>query len=359
MPTITQLPEAATVTASDLIPVSQDGSARSVSVGTVLSSVQPAITVASPSLIGRTSLGAGGPEQVNIGKGLELTNTTLAANGADHANFAVLPNLVVESDLVVSNQGTPMLMPASLLRNLFTAGSNIIIGSDGTISSIATGGSASVSGLGSAIGGLGVVSSLSAQDLIAISQGGSDYGIRYANFLNGITIDQAQLAGPAQDTDAIWSAQGSNIMMRQNLAAIWTWIANKIPLYKAPVVELKNDTTLNTNDRNGRLLVCSQSMTLTPSMVTMGNGFICRVINVGSGNVTLEAHFVTSSGGYVIAPWQSAEIFCVTLLQWQFNIRCHGECSCGFLTRSGDWSFGDSTQPYNNHFNLAASNWRR
>lgn len=312
MPTITQLPEAATVTASDLIPVSQDGSARSVSVGTVLSSVQPAITVASPSLIGRTSLGAGGPEQVNIGKGLELTNTTLAANGADHANFAVLPNLVVKSDLVVSNQGTPMFMPASLLRNLFTAGSNIIIGSDGTISSIATGGSASVSGLGSAIGGLGVVSSLSAQDLIAISQGGSDYGIRYANFLNGITIDQAQLAGPAQDTDAIWSAQGSNIMMRQNLAAIWTWIANKIPLYKAPVVELKNDTTLNTNDRNGRLLVCSQSMTLTPSMVTMGNGFICRVINVGSGNVTLEAHFVTSSGGYVIAPWQSAEIFCVT-----------------------------------------------
>ena len=311
MPTIIQLPEATTVTASDLIPISQDGSVRSVSVGTVLSSVQPTIAIASPSLIGRTSLGAGGPEQVNIGEGLELTNSALAANGTDHANFAVLPSLVIESDLVVSNHGTPMLMPASLLRNLFTAGSNIAIGSDGAISSTAAGGSTSVSGLGSAIGTLEVVTSLSAQDLIAVSQAGSDHGIRYANFLNGITIDQAQLAGPADDTDTIWSAQASNIMMRQNLGSIWTWIVNKVPIYKIPVVELTNDTTLDASNHNGRLLICSQPITLTPLAATMGSGFMCRVINASTGNVMLGSHFITSSGSYIIAPWQFAEIFCI------------------------------------------------
>ena len=312
MPTITQLPEANTVTASDLLPVSQDGSVRSVSVGTVLSSVQPTITIASPSLIGRTSLGSGGPEQVNIGEGLGLTNAILAANGADHANFAVLPNLVVDSDLVVSDQGVPRLMPASLLRKLFIAGSNITIGSDGTISSMAAGGSTTASAQGSAIAALEVVTSLTAQDLVAVSQAGSDRGIRYANLLNGITIDQAQLAGPAEDTDTIWSAQASNIMMRQNLSAIWTWILTKIPSYKPPIVELTSNTTLDSNNHNGRLLICSQPITLMLSATTMNSGFMCKIINVSSGDVTLGNHFVTSSGASMIAPWQSAEVFGIT-----------------------------------------------
>ena len=312
MPTITQLPEATIVTASDLMPISQDGSARSVSIGTILGSVQPTITVASPSLIGRTSLGSGGPEQVNIGQGLELSNTTLLANGVDHASFAPLSNLSIEADLVVSNQGTPMLMPASLLRNLFTAGSNIIIGSNGTISATATGAVASVSGLGSAIGALGAVTSLSPQDLIAVSQGGFDHAIQYSSFLNGITIDQAQVAGPAEDSDTIWSAQSSSVMVRQNLGAIWTWIVSKIPAYKAPVVELTADTTLDANNHNGRLLICSQPITLTPLASAMGNGFMCRVVNVSNVNVNLSNQFITSSGGHILAPWQSAEVLYVT-----------------------------------------------
>ena len=43
MPTISQLPSLADVTAADAIPVSQNGATHSVSVGALLASAQPAI----------------------------------------------------------------------------------------------------------------------------------------------------------------------------------------------------------------------------------------------------------------------------------------------------------------------------
>ena len=80
MPTISQLPIAAEVTAADEIPVSQAGVTHSVSIGTILASTQPAIISDPGTLLGRISLGAGGPETITVGTGLLLNGGTLAVS---------------------------------------------------------------------------------------------------------------------------------------------------------------------------------------------------------------------------------------------------------------------------------------
>ena len=86
-------------------------------------------------LLGRTSIGSGGPEQVDVGLGISLAGATLVADGLDHAVFPVISSLPIGSELVISNQGSPMLMQASLLRGLFSAGQNVAIDPNGVISS--------------------------------------------------------------------------------------------------------------------------------------------------------------------------------------------------------------------------------
>jgi hypothetical protein len=308
MPTISQLPASSIVSAQDEVPISQGGGAHSVSVGALLASTQPAIIVGSPSLIGRKSLGSGGPEQVNVGVGISLAGGTLVADGLDHAGYPALPNLASESDLVISNQGSPMLMQTSLLRGLFSAGSNIAIDANGTISATASAPASSVTQFGTPIAGMPVVAGLAAQDLVAASQSGSACAITYSNLIGGVTIDQAPPANPASDSDTIWAAQGTNVMASQNFAAIWTWIAGKLPNYKNPVVEISTNTNLDATLHNGRTLICSQAITLTPLISNMGSGFHCMVINASAGTVTLGSGFLTSNGSFTLMPWQSASV---------------------------------------------------
>jgi hypothetical protein len=257
MPTITQLPPAGSVSPADVIPISQGGTVNAASVGELLLSAQPVITVQSPSLLGRTSLGPGGPEQINVGVGLNLSGGTVAATGADHASYPLTPSLSLGSDLVISNQGSQMLMPTEFLRGLFSAGPNISIAGDGVISTTAGGTVSSPALLGSAIGSLQVVSSVSAQDLIPVGQAGADHAVTYANFLSGITIDKAAAAGPSADSDTIWIAQSTNIMESQSLGAIWVWIAGKLPTYKLPVVEIT--ANINLDHRSQRTYTGLQS----------------------------------------------------------------------------------------------------
>jgi hypothetical protein len=306
MPTISQLPATITVSAADELPISQGGIARATSVGVLLASAQPAIIVDALSLLGRTSIGSGGPEQVNIGIGMSLFGGTLVADGLDHGQFPLTSGFSTESDLVISNQGSPMLMQASLLRGLFSAGENVSIDPNGVIST-AAGATPENS-----IGELQVVAGLAAQDLVAISHSGSDYAIAYSNFLDGVTIDQAQAAAPAGDSDTMWVAQGSNVMVSQTLSAIWIWTSNKLPTYKIPIVEITTNTNLDTTVHNGRILVCSQPVTLTPLTTNMGAGFQCTLINASEGNITLGSDFVSSNGNFILTPWQSATLCCAT-----------------------------------------------
>ena len=116
---------------------------------------------------------------------------------------------------------------------------------------------------------------MAASDLVAISQGGADHTISYGNLLDGLTIDLAQPAIAATDTDALWVAQGSNTMLRQTFSAVWSWLTTKLTSYRLPVVEITHDTTLDATLHNGRILVCSQPITLTPLLLNLGNGFFC------------------------------------------------------------------------------------
>ena len=136
MPTISQLPEATATTAQDELPVSQSGITRYVTVGELLSETQPAIVVPSGVVLGRASLGPGGPESISLGAGLALESATLVANGGDQASYPIRSSLVLTDDAVINASGTPMLLPLELLNELYSAGSNIEISSGGTISSV-------------------------------------------------------------------------------------------------------------------------------------------------------------------------------------------------------------------------------
>jgi hypothetical protein len=311
MPTISQLRPASQVTAADEVPVSQSGATMSVSVGALLASTQPAIMAPTGSLLGRVSLGAGGPEPIAVGSGLQIASETLIATGADHAEFAAESVLTPTDQAVVNSAGTPKLVELALLRGLFSPGQNISIDSSGTISAAvaqgASGGTASYS-----ITALPPVLTIGSTDLVGISQGGKDHTIAYANLINGQTIDQAQQAGAAADSDTLWVGQGGSTTLRQSLSAIWTWIAAKLSTYSPPVLEITANTTLSPTQHGSHLLICSQPVTISPPAAGAGPGFQCEVINLSSGNVTFATGIITSSGTAALPAGQAAGLYSAT-----------------------------------------------
>jgi len=300
MPTISQLRSLSAVDPADELPVSHSGATQSISVGTLLSGLQPAILAPTGTLLGRESLGSGGPEPISIGVGLGLQSSALSATGADHAGFPNKTILDLSDQAVISSNGSPMLLDLSLLRGLFAAGSNIIINSSGTISA-ATGAVTPGGNYGAYnIDSLPVVTTISANDLVGISQAGAANSITYQNFLDGLTINEVPAAVATSGSDTTWVAQGGDTMVCQTFSAIWAWIAANQPSYKCPVVEIATDTTLDGTVHNGRILVCSQPITLTPVFANMGSGFACSVINLSGADVMFGAGIVSSTGILVL-----------------------------------------------------------
>lgn len=243
MPTIQQLPTADTVDAADEIPVSQEGVTRAVSVGTLLSSTQPAILAPTGVLLGRVSIGDGGPESVAIGNGLELSSGTLTAAGF--------------------------------------------------IGAIQTG-------------------TISSDDFVYISQGGSNKTITLANLLEGETIDQGQLASLPSDSDSFWVGQGSSTMLVQSFSALWTWILGHLPGWKRTVMEIGTTTQLDGSIHNNAILICSHPVAINPAFSTQGDGFTCTIVNASSGTVTLGSGFTTSSGAASIPVGQVGHVIAGT-----------------------------------------------
>ena len=106
MPTIDQLAPATAASDNDELLVSQSGIARKVTRAQVLAGVQPQLAISSGTLLGRTSGGTGGPEQISIGANLTLTNGALSAS-ATPFNVASLTagTVPASSDLVPLGQG--------------------------------------------------------------------------------------------------------------------------------------------------------------------------------------------------------------------------------------------------------------
>ncbi|MEO9191534.1 MAG: fibronectin type III domain-containing protein [Acetobacteraceae bacterium] len=236
-------------------------------------------------LLGRISLGPGGPEPVVVSTGLGLEAGSLVATGADHATFPVATATSGTDQIVLASNGAPKLLSLTTLQGwLGTGASNATLNLES----------------------LPLASSLGSGDLVAVSQNGSAAAISYANLLDGETIDQAAPALPAGDTDTFWVSQGSSTLVRQTFASIWGWADAKLPTYKLPVVELSTSTTLDGTVHNGRILVCSQPITLSPAFVNMGSGFCCEVLNVSVGSVVFGPGITTSTGQSVLPPLQMA-----------------------------------------------------
>lgn len=148
MPTIMQLPQVREVNPQDEVLINQTGIASTATVAQIQNGLQPAIMAATGMLLGRVSLGPGGPESVDVGPGLVLSAGTLAANGTDHSGFALESVLNTSDHLVVNSNNGPRLLPLPLLRGLFSAGPNVVIDPNGTISSFGSGGAASAGPVG-------------------------------------------------------------------------------------------------------------------------------------------------------------------------------------------------------------------
>jgi len=155
MPTIKQLPAATSVNATDVLPISQGGSTKALTVAQLLSSTQAALSLASGKLLGRASSTAGGPEVLGVGPGLQVDSGMVLATGADHASLRLVPGLGSGDEVIVNSSGAPGRMPANALRGLFSAGLGVTI-VDGVISASATGGYALPVATTSTLGGVKV-----------------------------------------------------------------------------------------------------------------------------------------------------------------------------------------------------------
>jgi len=155
MPTIKQLPAATSVNATDVLPISQGGSTKALTVAQLLSSTQAALSLASGKLLGRASSTAGGPEVLGVGSGLQVNSGMVLATGADHTSLGLVPGLGSGDEVIVNSNGAPGRMPAIALRGLFSAGPGVTI-VDGAISASGTGNYALPVATTSTLGGVKV-----------------------------------------------------------------------------------------------------------------------------------------------------------------------------------------------------------
>ena len=272
MPTIAQLPGAAQApSTADYIPVDQSVSGThttgKITLGDLLS-----LLAASNMLPVSMYSGTGAP-----------TGGTGSVNGDGYVN-------VQNGDLWQYATGSGWTKAGSLLGPEGVAGSQGPAGPSYSITEQST------------------VTSMAGTDLLGISQGGADRTITLANALNGETINQGTPAQPVSTTDTFWTGQGGGTMVVQNFASVWSWIVRQFPGYFLPVVELTSNAQLDSSAHNGRLIICSQPITITAGG-TMGSGFQCTIINVSSGTCNLSGFTATSSGGGTLTPGQSAIIY--------------------------------------------------
>jgi hypothetical protein len=133
-----------------------------------------------------------------------------------------------------------------------------------------------------------------------------------STLLGGETVDQLQPAALAADTDKLAVDQGGTALVRQTMAAIWSYIQGKLPIALQPVVELTTNTVLDAAAHNHAILVCSQPVTLSANFENMGSGFVCDVLNLSSGVVTMGTGITVGSGVTGLPTQMAARIVAVS-----------------------------------------------
>jgi hypothetical protein len=144
---------------------------------------------------------------------------------------------------------------------------------------------------------LATVLTMAGTDEVAIVQGGADKNITLASLLNGETIDLLTAAGSASDTDTIMTGQGGgNVLTRQSLAGLWTWVVTHLPGYKLPVLEITANLTVDATYNGKILVVTSSGVVISPNFSLMGAGFECEIVTSGSGTVVWGSGVTATNG---------------------------------------------------------------
>lgn len=105
MPTIDQLPPATAAADTDMFMGSQGGIVRKISRAQITSGYQSSLTLASGSVLGRSSSGVGSPEVLTVGANLTVSAGILSANAAPYEVSALTGGMVPASyDLVPLGQ---------------------------------------------------------------------------------------------------------------------------------------------------------------------------------------------------------------------------------------------------------------
>ena len=146
------------------------------------------------------------------------------------------------------------------------------------------------------IGSLTVVTNVGTADLVPISQAGTAVAVTTANLMAAETIDQLSASGAASDTDTLLTGQGTNVMTRQTMAAIWAWLKTHLPGYQVPVQEIVRNTTIDGTYNGNILVVTAAGVVLTPNYTLMGAGFACEIVTSGSGTVTWGSGVTATNG---------------------------------------------------------------
>jgi hypothetical protein len=158
--------------------------------------------------------------------------------------------------------------------------------------------------------------------------------------VSGETVDQLQAAAPAHDTDALAVDQGGASLVRQTMAALWSYIEGKLPIATQRVVELTTNTVLDATAHNDAILVCSQPLTLSANFVNMGSGFACDVLNLATGPVTMGTGITVGSGVATLGTQMAARLVAVTysagnLVFWAGSQTANSTTSGGSSVTSG------------------------
>lgn len=105
MPTIDGLVPVVAAADEDAFPVSQAGLMRRVTRAQMLAGMQPALTVATGGLLGRSTAGAGAPEAIAVGAGLSLRNGVLSGSAGFSVAGLAPGRVVAPTDLIAVSQG--------------------------------------------------------------------------------------------------------------------------------------------------------------------------------------------------------------------------------------------------------------
>ena len=154
-----------------------------------------------------------------------------------------------------------------------------------------------LAGAAYSLAALASVLTMASTDEVGIVQGGNDKVITLQNMLNGETIDLLVASGAASDTDTFMTGQGgSNVLTRQTLAGLWSWIVTHLPGYKVPVLEITANLTVDATYNGKIVVVTGAGVVISPNFSLMGSGFECEIVTSGVGTVVWGSGVTATNG---------------------------------------------------------------